>query len=41
MASYPYIWNYLPLALQILAAGGLFAALFGNSLLGWYTSLFR
>lgn len=23
MASYPYIWNYLPLALQILAAIGL------------------
>jgi leader peptidase (prepilin peptidase)/N-methyltransferase len=26
---------------SFLAAGGLFAALFGNSLLGWYTSLFR
>src|SRR5260370_36043688 len=32
MTSYPYIWNYLPLALQILAAlgmaGGMVAASF-------------
>ena len=31
----------LGFAAILIAAGGLFAALFGNSLLGWYTSLFR
>jgi NADH-quinone oxidoreductase subunit A len=31
MASYPYIWNYLPLALQILGALGLAAGMVGAS----------
>ena len=33
MQSYPYIWNYLPLALQILAALGLAAGMVGASFL--------
>ena len=31
MTSYPYIWNYLPLGLQILAALGLAAGMVGAS----------
>ena len=31
MTSYPYIWNYLPLALQILAAVGLAAGMVAAS----------
>src|SRR5438270_8824853 len=31
MTSYPYIWNYLPLALQILAAIGLAAGMIAAS----------
>jgi NADH-quinone oxidoreductase subunit A len=31
MTSYPYIWQYLPLALQILAAAGLAAGMVGAS----------
>ncbi len=31
MQSYPYIWNYLPLVLQILAALGLAAFMVGGS----------
>ena len=31
MTSYPYIWNYLPLALQILAAIGLAAGMVAAS----------
>ena len=27
MTSYPYVWNYLPLALQILAAAGMAAGM--------------
>jgi NADH-quinone oxidoreductase subunit A len=33
MQSYPYIWNYLPLVLQILAALGLACAMVGASFL--------
>ena len=33
MTSYPYIWNYLPLALQILAAIGLAVGVVGASFL--------
>src|SRR5579872_2793853 len=33
MTSYPYIWNYLPLALQILAALGLACGMVGASFL--------
>jgi NADH-quinone oxidoreductase subunit A len=31
MTSYPYIWNYLPLALQIVAALGVAAGMVGAS----------
>jgi NADH-quinone oxidoreductase subunit A len=31
MTSYPYIWNYLPLALQILGAIGIAAGMIGAS----------
>ena len=31
MTSYPYIWNYLPLALQILAAAGMAAGMVAAS----------
>jgi NADH-quinone oxidoreductase subunit A len=31
MTSYPYIWNYVPLALQILAALGVAAGMVGAS----------
>lgn len=31
MTSYPYIWNYLPLAMQILAALGVAAGMVGAS----------
>jgi NADH-quinone oxidoreductase subunit A len=31
MTSYPYIWNYLPLALQIVGALGIAAAMVGAS----------
>ena len=31
MTSYPYIWNYLPLALQILAALGMAGGMVGAS----------
>src|SRR3984957_6975408 len=31
MTSYPYIWNYLPLALQILAALGVAGGMIGAS----------
>ncbi len=33
MTNYPYIWNYLPLALQILAAAGLAVGMVGASFL--------
>jgi NADH-quinone oxidoreductase subunit A len=33
MQSYPYIWNYLPLVLQILAALGLAGGMVGASVL--------